>query len=107
MYYSVSQLLYCVSHLLGITVNALAPAVVRTAMVEGMNPAQVKYMTDKIPMQRLDSSISPRHQIYCICLVKRCCTLDEVASMTKFIVSKGASFNTGFCFDLTGGRSTY
>ena len=32
--------------------NALAPAVVRTAMVEAMNPAQVKYMTDKIPMQR-------------------------------------------------------
>lgn len=37
----------------GITVNALAPAVVRTAMVEGMDPAQVKYMTDKIPMKRL------------------------------------------------------
>jgi len=37
----------------GITINALAPAVVRTAMVEAMDPAQVKYMTDKIPMQRL------------------------------------------------------
>lgn len=36
----------------GITVNALAPAVVWTAMVEGMVPAQVKYMTDKIPMKR-------------------------------------------------------
>ena len=36
----------------GITVNALAPAVVRTAMVEGMVPEQVKYMTDKIPMKR-------------------------------------------------------
>ncbi len=36
----------------GITVNALAPAVVRTAMVEAMDPAQVKYMTDKIPMKR-------------------------------------------------------
>ena len=39
-------------HPIGITVNALAPAVVRTAMVEAMNPTQVKYMTDKIPMQR-------------------------------------------------------
>ena len=37
---------------IGITVNALAPAVVKTAMVEAMNPTQVKYMTDKIPMQR-------------------------------------------------------
>lgn len=36
----------------GITVNALAPAVVRTAMVEAMDPTQVKYMTDKIPMKR-------------------------------------------------------
>jgi len=36
----------------GITVNALAPAVVRTAMVEAMDSAQVKYMTDKIPMKR-------------------------------------------------------
>ena len=36
----------------GITVNAIAPAVVRTKMVEGMDPAQVKYMTDKIPMKR-------------------------------------------------------
>ena len=36
----------------GITVNALAPAVVRTAMVEGLKEEQVKYMTDKIPMKR-------------------------------------------------------
>ncbi|XP_064391596.1 2-dehydro-3-deoxy-L-rhamnonate dehydrogenase (NAD(+))-like isoform X2 [Halichondria panicea] len=72
----------------GITVNALAPAVVMTPMVEAMDPAQVKYMTDKIPM-------------------KRCCSLDEVASITQFIVSQEASFNTGVCFDLTGGRATY
>ena len=36
----------------GITVNALAPAVVRTAMVDGLAPDIVKYMTDKIPMKR-------------------------------------------------------
>ena len=72
----------------GITINGLAPAVVRTAMVEGMDPAQVKYMTDKIPM-------------------KRCCTLPEVASLATWIVSGEASFNTGFTFDLTGGRAVY
>ena len=72
----------------GITVNALAPAVVRTAMVESMDPAQVKYMTDKIPM-------------------KRCCTLPEVAGLAAWIVSPEASFNTGFTFDLTGGRAVY
>ena len=72
----------------GITVNALAPAVIRTPMVEALPDEQVKYMTDKIPM-------------------KRCGTLEEVANLTAFIVSPGASFTTGFTFDLTGGRSTY
>jgi len=72
----------------GITVNALAPAVVRTAMVEKLPEAQVKYMTDKIPM-------------------KRCGTLEEVAATAAFIVSPEASFNTGFTFDLTGGRAVY
>lgn len=71
-----------------ITCNCLAPAVIRTAMVDGMDPVQVKYMTDKIPM-------------------KRCGTISEVASTACWIVSKEASFNTGFCFDLTGGRATY
>jgi 2-dehydro-3-deoxy-L-rhamnonate dehydrogenase (NAD+) len=72
----------------GITVNALAPAVIQTPMVEAMPAAQVKYMTDKIPM-------------------KRCGTLEEVAHMAAFIVSPGTAFTTGFTFDLTGGRATY
>ncbi|KAG7350415.1 short-chain dehydrogenase/reductase SDR [Nitzschia inconspicua] len=72
----------------GITCNALAPAVVRTAMVEAMPPEQVTYMTDKIPM-------------------KRCGTIDEIASMVCFMASPESSFTTGFCFDATGGRSVY
>mmetsp|Transcript_27001 Transcript_27001/g.37976 ORF Transcript_27001/g.37976 Transcript_27001/m.37976 type:complete len:593 (+) Transcript_27001:118-1896(+) len=36
----------------GITCNALAPAVIRTQMVDDMPAEQVKYMTDKIPMKR-------------------------------------------------------
>lgn len=72
----------------GITVNAIAPAVIRTAMVDGIDPAQVKYMTDKIPM-------------------KRCGTLEEVAALSCWIVSPEASFNTGFTFDLSGGRAVY
>jgi 3-oxoacyl-[acyl-carrier protein] reductase len=72
----------------GITVNALAPAVIRTPMVDALPEAQVGYMTDKIPM-------------------KRCGTLDEIAHMAAFIVSPGTSFTTGFTFDMTGGRATY
>ncbi len=72
----------------GITVNALAPAVIQTPMVDAMPEAQVKYMTDKIPM-------------------KRCGTLDEIAHMAQFIVSPETGFTTGFTFDMTGGRATY
>jgi 3-oxoacyl-[acyl-carrier protein] reductase len=72
----------------GITVNALAPAVIRTPLVDAMPDAQVTYMTDKIPM-------------------KRCGTLDEAANLAAYIVSPKNSFTTGFTFDLSGGRATY
>src|SRR5882762_10297465 len=72
----------------GVTVNALAPAVIRTPMVEAMPAPQVAYMTEKIPM-------------------KRCGTLEEIADIAAFIVSAEASFTTGFTFDLSGGRATY
>ena len=72
----------------GITVNALAPAVVRTALVEAMPEDQVRYMTDKIP-------------------AKRCGTLEEVANLVAYITSPMNSFTTAFTFDLSGGRATY
>jgi NAD(P)-dependent dehydrogenase (short-subunit alcohol dehydrogenase family) len=72
----------------GITVNAIAPAVIRTGMVEALDQWQVDYMTGKIPM-------------------KRCGTLDEVTALACWIVSPEASFTTGAVFDLSGGRATY
>ena len=72
----------------GITINAMAPAVIRTPLVEATPKEQVKYMTDKIP-------------------IKRCGTLEEAANLAAYIVSKENSFTTGFTFDLTGGRATY
>jgi 3-oxoacyl-[acyl-carrier protein] reductase len=73
---------------MGITVNALAPAVIRTPLVEAMPEEQVRYMTDKIPM-------------------KRCGTLEEAVNLIMYIVSRENSFTTGFTFDLSGGRATY
>jgi 3-oxoacyl-[acyl-carrier protein] reductase len=72
----------------GITINGLAPAVIKTAMNENTAPEQLAYMTSKIPMNRLG-------------------TIKEVASLSAWIVSKEASFNTGFIFDISGGRATY
>lgn len=72
----------------GITVNGIAPAVIATPMNEDTAPEMLSYMASKIPMGRLG-------------------TTDEVASLACWIVSKEASFNTGYVFDLSGGRATY
>ncbi len=72
----------------GITVNGLAPAVIKTAMNEDTAPDQLAYMTAKIPMGRLGET-------------------DEVAAMVSFIVSEENSFSTGFIYDISGGRATY
>jgi 2-dehydro-3-deoxy-L-rhamnonate dehydrogenase (NAD+) len=72
----------------GITVNGLAPAVIRTPMNEKTSPEQLRYMTERIPMKRLG-------------------TVDETAALACWIVSEEASFTTGFIYDLSGGRATY
>ena len=72
----------------GVTVNALAPAVIYTPMVDAMPQAQVDYMTEKIPMHRLGR-------------------LEEAAELIAWIVSPACSFTTGFTFDLSGGRAVY
>lgn len=72
----------------GVTVNAIAPAVIETPMVAALPTHQVDYMTSKIPMRRTGR-------------------LDEVAHLAAFIVSPACSFTTGFTFDLTGGRAVY
>ena len=72
----------------GITVNGMAPAVIATPMNQDTAPEMLDYMTQKIPMKRLG-------------------TVEEVASLAAWIVSKEASFNTGFVFDISGGRATY
>jgi 2-dehydro-3-deoxy-L-rhamnonate dehydrogenase (NAD+) len=72
----------------GVTINALAPAVIQTPMVDALPQKQIDYMTEKIPMKRLGQ-------------------LDEVASLIGWILSPACSFTTGFTFDFSGGRAVY
>ncbi len=71
-----------------ITVNGLAPAVIKTSMNDNTSAEQLTYMIAKIPMKRLG-------------------TVEEVAALCAFIVSDENSFSTGFIYDISGGRATY
>jgi len=71
-----------------ITVNAISPAVISTQLLEGMNPSTVEYMIAKIPLGRTG-------------------TIDEVAALVHYLASPEASFTTGQCYDISGGRATY
>ena len=72
----------------GIAVNAITPAVAKTAMFEQMTQAHIDYMLGKIPMGRFVE-------------------VGEVAAMVAWLSSEECSFSTGAVFDLTGGRATY
>jgi 3-oxoacyl-[acyl-carrier protein] reductase len=72
----------------GITVNAIAPAVIRSPMMDGEPPEQIEYMLGKIPMRRVGEP-------------------GEVAEVIAFAVSPACAFTTGFVFDASGGRATY
>jgi NAD(P)-dependent dehydrogenase (short-subunit alcohol dehydrogenase family) len=72
----------------GITVNAVAPAVIRSPMAEGEPPEQIEYMLGKIPMRRMGEP-------------------SEVAEVIAFAASRACGFTTGFVFDASGGRATY
>lgn len=71
-----------------VTVNAISPAVIRTPILDGMDPTTVQYMIGKIPMGRVG-------------------TTDEVAALVHYLASREASFTTGQCYDISGGRATY
>ena len=72
----------------GITINAVAPAVIRTPINETVSDEIQKYMVSRIPVGRLGEPF-------------------EVAELIAFAASKACSFTTGFTFDISGGRATY
>jgi 3-oxoacyl-[acyl-carrier protein] reductase len=72
----------------GVTVNAVAPAVIDTPILAQASDAHIAYMKSKIPMERFG-------------------TVDEAAALISWLASRECSFSTGAVFDLSGGRATY
>ena len=72
----------------GICVNAVTPAVVQTQILDQLTPAQVAYMTERIPMKRTGKP-------------------EEIAAVVHFLASPDCSFVTAQCYDASGGRATY
>lgn len=72
----------------GVTVNAITPAAVHTAIFDQMTEDHIAFMKSKIPMGRFG-------------------TIDEITAMACWLASDEASFATASCFDQSGGRATY
>jgi 3-oxoacyl-[acyl-carrier protein] reductase len=72
----------------GILVNAVAPTVVRTRMLDEVSPDRAADLLARIPMHRF---LDPA----------------EVAAMVSWLCGPDCTFSTGAVFDLSGGRSTY
>jgi NAD(P)-dependent dehydrogenase (short-subunit alcohol dehydrogenase family) len=71
-----------------VRVNSVAPAAVDTPILQQVTPEFLKIMIDKSPLGRLG-------------------TVEETAELVLWLCSDACSFNTGACFDLSGGRATY
>jgi 3-oxoacyl-[acyl-carrier protein] reductase len=72
----------------GVLVNAIAPAAVRTELLEQMDADHVAAMVRKSPLNRLGEP-------------------EEVADLVHWLCSASCTFSTGAVFDLSGGRATY
>ena len=71
-----------------IRVNCVAPALIETEMTLSLDPERAAVLTSKIPMGRLGKP-------------------GEVAALVHFLASDEATFTTGQCYDVSGGRATY
>jgi 3-oxoacyl-[acyl-carrier protein] reductase len=71
-----------------IRVNAVAPTVIETDLIQGIPVEEILEKQGRIPMGRFGRP-------------------EEVAALVKFLVSDESSFITGQCSDISGGRAAY
>jgi 3-oxoacyl-[acyl-carrier protein] reductase len=71
-----------------ISVNAITPAVAKTAIFDQMTQEHISFMLSKIPR----GAFVP---------------IEEIAGLACYAASQECRFTTGAVFDITGGRSTY
>ncbi|MGH9511386.1 MAG: SDR family NAD(P)-dependent oxidoreductase [Terriglobales bacterium] len=71
-----------------ITVNSISPAVVQTHILDTIPQETINYMVSRIPVGRTGK-------------------VEEIAALVHYLVSPEASFTTGQCYDISGGRATY
>jgi len=71
-----------------IFVNAVAPAMIGTELLQQMTKETVDMLAAKIPMGRVGRP-------------------EEVAALVAWLASDECSFSTGAVYDLSGGRATY
>ena len=72
----------------GVLVNAIAPAVIETPILNGLSQHHIDYMVERIPLGRMG-------------------TAEEVANLVAFLASEDLSFSTGATYDISGGRAVY
>jgi NAD(P)-dependent dehydrogenase (short-subunit alcohol dehydrogenase family) len=73
---------------MNITVNAVTPAAVKTAIFDQMTQEHIDFMLSKIPMGRFGK-------------------VEEITALICWLASEECSFTTGSVFDASGGRATY
>ena len=70
----------------GVRFNCVAPGFIETGAMKGtLDPERLKFFYDRVPMERFG-------------------TVDEVASVVRFLLGDESAYMTGATLDVTGGQ---
>ena len=72
----------------GVYVNCVSPALIETRLFQDLTSREVESLAQRIPLGRMGKP-------------------EEVAALISWLASDEASFTTGQCVDISGGRATY